>query len=162
MPQAVKWASTERFPTTDTEGSSSSSPVSPISTKDSGIAMDSDTDPQASCSSSPAMKIAVPSSMLTWSELILIVVCAFLCVILASTTYFVTISRADRDSTVRQQQSDDSRTACYASFSFKWRSGASARDQTPVGCDPFSAEAEGVETPDLSAVDALLQLQTRC
>jgi hypothetical protein len=27
-----------------------------------GIAMDSDTDPQASCSSSPAMKITVPSS----------------------------------------------------------------------------------------------------
>ncbi len=72
----------------------------------------------------------------------------------ASTTYFVTISRADRDSKVRQQRSDDSRTACCASFWFKCRSGASARDQTPVGCDPLSAEAEDMENADLSAVDA--------
>jgi hypothetical protein len=111
------------------------------------------------------MKIALPSSMLTWRELILnptssppslsVSSCA-------SATSCITISRSDQDSIVRQKRSDDCRTAFCASFSFKWRSGASARDQTQVGCDPLSAEAEGMDTADLSAIDALLQLQTRC
>ncbi len=56
MPQALKWASTERFQTTDTEGSLNNLvPVAGIADIQGGfrvgIAMDSDTDPQASCSS---------------------------------------------------------------------------------------------------------------
>jgi len=160
----LKWASTDRFPTTDTESSSSScpSPVSTISREDSGITMDCD-DRSSSRSCSPTMKRAVPSSMLTWSALIpnptssspSSSVSSF-----ASTKSCITISRADRDSTVRP--CDDCLTACCASVSFRWRSEASARDQTGVGCDALWAEAEGMDTADLSAVDTLLQLQTRC